>query len=268
MKLGWISDIHLNFLDGASRAGFLDSLGEEPVDAWLLSGDVGEADTVVGYLKEIVEAVHVPVLFVLGNHDFYRGSISEVRSTVEGITRSQERLVWLSQGGPQYVAPGLVVVGDDGWADARLGDPLGTPIELNDFLLIKELSGLARAVLVGRLNELGDESAARLSPKLVEASAGSETVIVLTHVPPFEGSCWHEGKVTTPDWLPWFTCDAVGRTILHVANDHPDTRFLVLCGHTHSPGRFFPAQNVVVLTAKASYGDPSVQRILEFFPEP
>jgi hypothetical protein len=56
----------------------------------------------------------------------------------------------------------------------------------------------------------------------------------------------------------------VGGAILDVASRHAATGFLVLCGHTHSPGRYAPAPNVVVHTAGASYGDPTIQAFVEF----
>jgi predicted phosphodiesterase len=263
MNLGWLSDIHLNFLDAPFRRQFVENLSARSVDAWLLSGDVGDAPSVVDYLQELATGLSVPLYFVLGNHDFYRGSIREVTKEVRRVCRSSDRLVWLSQVGPQFLAPNLALVGDDGWGDGRLGDPFGTPVELNDFLLIEELAGHTRPELVRRLNRLGDESAARLGPKLEEAATACTNLVVVTHVPPFEGASWHEGRTSSHDWLPWFSCDAVGRAILGVAERHPATSFLVLCGHTHSPGQYSPVPAVVVHTAGALYGSPVVQRLVE-----
>jgi len=264
MNIGWLSDIHLNFLDALGRERFIEGLSAKPVDAWLVSGDVGEAPSVVGYLSELAFGVTTPVYFVLGNHDFYGGSLRSVLAQVHSLYRSSDRLFWLTRSGPQFLAPGLSVVGDDGWADGLLGNPFETPVELNDFRLIEELTGLSRSELVKRLNRLGEDSAARLGPKLHEAAAQCEKVVVVTHVPPFEGAAWHEGRTSSPDWLPWFSADAVGRTILEVADRHRDTNFLVLCGHTHSPGQYSPIPNVVVHTAGASYGHPTVQGVIVF----
>ncbi len=263
MKLGWLSDIHLNFLDDASRGRFLESLSVHPVDAWLLSGDVGEATSIVGYLQELAREIQVPMYFVLGNHDFYRGSIRGVVAEVASMARSSDRLAWLTSADPEPLAANVAVVGDDGWADGRLGDPLGTPVELNDFYLIEELTGHPRAELVQRLNRLGDHAAARLGPKLEDAAERHAHVVVVTHAPPFEGATWHEGEISSPDWLPWFSCDAVGSAILRCAETHSETRFLVLCGHTHSPGQYSPRPNVAVLTARATYGHPVVQAVIE-----
>jgi Icc protein len=264
LKLGWLSDLHLNFLDAPGRRRFIEDLAERPVDAWLLSGDLGEAPTVGAYLQEFDTLLPVPLYFVLGNHDFYGGSIAGVTEELDSLSRTRDGLVWLTLAEPQLLAPDLALVGDDGWGDARLGDPFGTPVVFNDFLLIRELTGHQRLELVRRLNLLGDDSARRLGPKLEAAAGRCRNVVVVTHVPPFEGACWHEGNTSSDDWLPWLTCDAVGRAILDVAGRHAATRFLVLCGHTHSPGRYAPAPNVLVHTAGASYGHPAIQASVEF----
>ena len=263
MKLGWLSDVHLNFTDDVGRRGFFADLTTHEVDVWLVSGDTGEATSILGYLREFEDEVGAPTYFVLGNHDFYRGSIRQVVADVASLASSSGRLTWLTQSGPELLEEGLAVVGDDGWADARLGDPLGTPVELNDFYLIEELTGHSREVLVRRLNRLGDKAAARLRSKLDRAATRCGYVVVVTHVPPFEGATWHKGEISSADWLPWFSCDAVGRAIVECADRHPETSFLVLCGHTHSPGQCFPRPNVVVHTAAAEYGCPRVQAVIE-----
>jgi predicted phosphohydrolase len=263
VKLGWLSDIHLNFLSVEARSRFFDDLSKRDVDGWLITGDIGEAVSILPFLKDFAVLLPVKSFFVLGNHDFYRGSIGQVRAEVKSLIVANPQLTWLTDTAYLELSAGVALVGDDGWSDGRLGDALGTPVELNDFVLIRELSGHTRPILVQRLNRLGDESAARLAGKLQDAASRYARVLVLTHVPPFEGACWHEGKTSWPDWLPWFTCAAVGDAIMETAQAHPQTQFLVLCGHTHSPGRFAPSPNLVVYTAGAEYGRPSVQGFIQ-----
>lgn len=263
MRLGWLSDVHLNFTDDAGRRRFFEEVCAQNADIWLLSGDIGEAPLIISYLREFESEIGLKTLFVLGNHDFYRGSIGQVVANVASLVQSSHQLTWLTQSGPQMVRPDLAVVGDDGWGDARLGDPYGTPVELNDFYLIEELIGHTRGVLVSRLNRLGDKAAGRLHTKLDDAAAQCTNVVVVTHVPPFKEATWHQDAISSPEWLPWFSCDAVGRAIIGCADRYPETSFLVLCGHTHSPGQCFPRSNVVVHTAAAEYGRPHVQDVIE-----
>ena len=59
-------------------------------------------------------------------------------------------------------------------------------------------------------------------------------IMVLTHVPPFREACWHEGRISDDNWLPHFTCKAVGDVLIEAMAANPDHRMTVLCGHTHS----------------------------------
>jgi len=61
-------------------------------------------------------------------------------------------------------------------------------------------------------------------------------VIVLTHVLPFKESCWHEGEITADDWLPHFSCKAVGDVLIEFMAGAPDKQLTVLCDHTQSSG--------------------------------
>ena len=86
--------------------------------------------------------------------------------------------------------------------------------------------------------------------------------IVLTHVPPFRESCWHQGRISDDDWLPYFTCRAVGDALLEIMQARPDRDLTVLCGHTHGEGQAEILPNLRVWTGGADYGKPRVERIL------
>ena len=120
-RVVWLTDIHLNFLEPDQRAGFLEHLAGQRADALLISGDIGEAGSVEQYLVEMDAALGVPIMFVLGNHDFYNGSIHGVRMRIRGLTERSSRLVYLSSAGAAELAPDTCVIGHDGWGDARLG---------------------------------------------------------------------------------------------------------------------------------------------------
>ena len=261
MRIGWLSDIHLNFLDDIGVSAFVSELASADVDAWVVSGDIGEADSVLGYLERLVSGLGRPVYFVLGNHDYYRSSIADVTPQVAAAVRPGE-LVWLNTSGPIELEDGIAVVGDDGWGDARFGDPIGSQLQLSDFYLIEELTQIPRSELIAKSNALGDDAAARLAPKLDEAADHSSMVCIVTHVPPFEGAAWYDGQQSGPEWLPWFSCSATGSAILRSAERHADVNFLVLCGHTHGAGFFVSRENVAVNTAGAKYRSPVLQGIV------
>ena len=97
MKLAWLTDIHLNFLRDPD--GFIGFLAESDADAFLVGGDIGEADDVCLHLNGMDNALGRPVYFVLGNHDYYRGSIAGVREKVAALCEACPNLHYLSNEG-------------------------------------------------------------------------------------------------------------------------------------------------------------------------
>lgn len=93
MKLGWLSDIHLNFMEQARLRDFLDDFASHEVDGWLVSGDIEEADSVAALLRQFEAAVRRKTFFVLGNHDFYGGSFSSVRADILALVEESEHLI-------------------------------------------------------------------------------------------------------------------------------------------------------------------------------
>lgn len=86
------------------------------------------------------------------------------------------------------------------------------------------------------------------------AAKDNNQVVVVTHVPPFGGAAWHEGRPSDDDWVPWFSCKAIGDALLNCAVKNPAVDFLVICGHTHGSGEYSPCSNLKVKTGAAEYG--------------
>ncbi|HKA01274.1 MAG TPA: metallophosphoesterase [Candidatus Solibacter sp.] len=266
MRVAWLTDIHLNFLSYEGRYMFYAKVKAESPDAVLIGGDIGEATSLGMLLPEIAAALKLPIYFVLGNHDFYRGSIEGVRAMVTRECKSAQSrrwLCWLPMEGVVELTPTTALVGHDGWADGRLGDFWHSRVELNDYILIRDLADLPKARLFDRLNALGDEAADYLEEQSRSAVERYRNIYVLTHVPPFREACWHEGHISDDNWLPHFACKSIGERLGAVMRDHPQSRMTILCGHTHSPGVAEIAQNLTVLTGGAQYGNPTVQRVFE-----
>jgi predicted MPP superfamily phosphohydrolase len=72
-------------------------------------------------------------------------------------------------------------------------------------------------------------------------------------------ACWHEGRISDDDWLPHFTCQAVGDVLFDAMQKHPDRQMTVLCGHTHGTGEAHMLPNLLVKTGGAEYGQPALQ---------
>lgn len=229
MRLAWATDLHLNFARKPSYLAFVESLLAEQPDALLITGDIAEAPDFDLYLGRLAEKFQRPIYFVLGNHDFYRSSVSEVRGRAAALA---SRLHWLPAQGVVALTPETALIGHDGFADARCGNYLNSDVMLNDFHYIAELKGLGRLDRRQRLQELAEESAAYFREWLPQALAGYAHVVVATHVPPYREATWHEGQISDDDWLPFFSSRVAGEAISEVAAQFPHRRVTVLCGHT------------------------------------
>ncbi|HVX10431.1 MAG TPA: metallophosphoesterase [Pirellulales bacterium] len=262
-RVAWLTDLHLNFLEVPQTDDFLAQVAAARPDVVLIGGDIAEAPSVVANLERIATRLTCPIYFVLGNHDFYFGSIEKVRLAVDELCRQRPNLFYLTSAGAFSLGPRVGLCGHDGWADARLGDYERSLVMMNDYRLIEELAGVNKRDRWPMLKAMGDAAARHVEEVLPAALAEHEEVFFLTHVPPLREACWYQGKTSNDEWLPHFTCLAVGEALLRVMRDHPDRRLTVLCGHTHGRGEAQPLANVHILTGGAEYGSPEIQRVFE-----
>lgn len=118
---------------------------------------------------------------------------------------------------------------------------------LNDYVRIRDFIPLAQLPRFEKLGELGDEAAAFFEVVLAQAKEAA----------------WHEGRTSDDDWLPHFASKAVGDVLVRVMQAHPECRATVLCGHTHGEGEARITENLLVRTGAATYGEPTLQSVLE-----
>jgi Icc protein len=262
-RLAWATDVHFEFTTVDVVAAFCERIIALAPDGLLLTGDIAQATSVERYLRALDRVLPMPIYFVLGNHDFYHGSIADVRAAVEALVTESPHLIWMSRTGPVSITADTALVGHDGWADARCGDYASSRVLLNDYRLIRELTGLTAHERRAALERLGDEAAAHFARVLPDALADHRHVIALTHVPPFPEASWYRGRIADPRWLPHFCAAAVGDVFVRVMDAHPDQDLLVLCGHTHTGGPVQVRPNLRVLVGSAAYGNPEIQEVLE-----
>lgn len=260
MRILWLTDIHLNFVEWPRQREFIDRVRQADADAILLSGDIAEADDVTEYLTQFAIAWNAPLYFVLGNHDFYFGSIDDVRSRVNRLCGQYGSLRYLSESGVYELTPDVGLVGHDGWADGRVGDYERSIVMMNDYKLIAELAGVGKRERLPLLHALGKAAADHIRRVLPQALAKYAHVYLVTHVPPLREACWHEGSISDDEWAPHFVCLAMGEAIISIMRDWPERKLTVLCGHTHGAGRCEPLPNVEILTGGAVYGQPGIVR--------
>lgn len=266
MKLTWATDIHLNFLDNDSRERFYQEIIKTNCNAVVISGDIAEAPSISAIMKEMSHAIKKPVYFVLGNHDYYKGNVNQVRQEMTDLTNFEELLFWLPASGIQILDEQTILLGQDGWADGRLGDYSNSNVTLNDSRLIADLFQermLGKFKLLEKMQQLADADAQQLQEDLAAAiSKKPKNIIILTHVPPFKEACQHMGKISDDNWLPYFSSKITGDVLQHVAEKHPQIDFLVLCGHTHSSACIQPLNNLCVKAGHAEYYYPEIQEII------
>jgi len=235
-------------------------------DAVLISGDIAEATCLIEILNEMADQLEKPIYFILGNHDYYRGQVSEVRNKVEILTKTHEHLFWLPASGIQVLNNDTILLGQDGWADGRLGDYQNSRVSLNDSRMILDLfqaNIVGKFQLLEKMQQLADGDAKQLENNFTQAiNKNPKKIIVLTHVPPFKEACMHEGVVSDQNWLPYFSSKVIGDVLKHVAEENPSVEFLVLCGHTHSKAEYNPLDNLTIRAGQVEYYQPSVQALI------
>lgn len=266
MRYAWLTDIHLNFIDDVARQKFYQEIVSTGCEGVLISGDIAEAPSLSDILNEMKSFINKPIYYILGNHDYYKGKINNVRDAMAALTKENDKLFWLPASGMQKLNDDTILIGQDGWADGRLGDYTNSRVSLNDSRMISDLFQakiLGKYQLLEKMQELADADTMKLQTDLEKAiSLNPRKIIILTHVPPFKEACLHQGKVSNDDWLPYFSSKIMGNLLTKIANDNPAIHFLVLCGHTHSKAHYHQ-DNLVVEAGKAEYYQPEIQKIID-----
>ena len=264
VRAAWITDPHLDFVEPPLVTRLIDEVHQLDPDVVLIGGDIAEGSLLESMLDQLDWELRKPIFFVLGNHDYYRKSIVTVRREIQQKCQGSDTLTFLTVSEPVKLNQQTVLIGHDGWADARAGDYANSEVLLNDYWLIQELSGYESEERGKILRRLGDEAAEFTRLHLSKVVDEYRHVIFLTHVPPFAEACWHDGRASNEQWAPHFTCVAVGEVLLEIMDQHPQTRLTVLCGHTHSAGETRPRKNIEVITGAARYGDPRVTELFSW----
>jgi len=247
----WITDAHLDHLSDTVADAWFEKIEKIHADMLLLGGDTANSRVFSRMLGRIEEVFSGKVALVAGNHDYYHTSISDFRAELAVHHRSGVIVFEPGcQSHPLQLAEGVYLCGSGGWGDATAGYADAAGMALNDERLIAELR---TGNLTARLRELGKESAQHLQQQLAAVPEDTSCVIVLTHVPPWPETSWHEGRNSDALALPRFCWQAGGNVISQAAERMPQTQFIVLCGHTHSDG-IWKKGNMTCHTAGSAYG--------------
>jgi 3',5'-cyclic-AMP phosphodiesterase len=256
MKILWITDTHLDCLfyeNAAYEFGTYLRKEHKGYEALFLTGDISDGDNTVSHLRQLSEGWNKPIYFVLGNHDYYNSSFEDMDEKIKTLCDNDENLNWMSD--KHFMIGDVAVVGSGGWYDAMFGNARSNII-LYDFTQISNLlqSRSTTDLFLQTIKDRSKYHAAQLKSQLKEVS-DKESILVLTHIPPYHQCAWHNGAASDADFLPWFTSYYFGNVLDEFCDAHPDTKVNVFCGHSHSPGTY-KIGNLKVFTGKAMYGFP------------
>ncbi len=79
------------------RQEFKNYLFELKPDGFILAGDIAEADSVIGFLKDFRKSLSCPIYFVLGNHDFWGGTFDETKNVIRALVKDHSNLYWFTE---------------------------------------------------------------------------------------------------------------------------------------------------------------------------
>jgi len=264
MKLGIGSDLHLEFLQPNQVPSFLAQSKRQNNDYLILTGDIADAPLLTIYLEMMANIFDHNIYFVLGNHDFYRGSIKIIRNDVKSLCEKYTNLKYLSAAQSAYWLDQenkIAVIGHDGWYDGEFGDYINSRFELNDFQLIGEFIGKEKWDRFSLMQQLASESTyhlARLLEEEIKANKGLTDIFIVTHVPPYAECCVTRYAENPEFSLPFYSNKTLGDLIRVYSDMHKEIQFTVFCGHTHRGICSQITDNLTVNVFSAEYNAPKI----------
>jgi predicted phosphodiesterase len=135
MKIQVVSDLHLEF-------GRIDKLYDEmcaaEADVLVLAGDITSSDAVVEDINQIQEDSGKRVIFVPGNHEYYRASRKSLDKEMKMLESINKKVHVLLE--EDICLGGVCFIGSTGWWDGSNG-AIGMQQKqgLNDFRMIYDL---------------------------------------------------------------------------------------------------------------------------------
>lgn len=281
-KLVWLTDLHLDHaahMHGNERiVALANSIAEQNPDGVLITGDISNAKDLVTHLSMLEAGIKRQIMFVLGNHDYWNGSIESVRSDMRQLGGMSPLLRYLPT--LPYIPFGnsAAVVGHDCWYDAFAADPMKSSFVMNDWYMTKEFREFMRLParmsdrprnniknmqgLVEYVRKLAREGVEHIAKGIKAAVRYYKHVIVLSHPPAYRSSHIHNGSVGDDNSAPWYVCNMLGDVMSQASQAYPNVKFTLLSGHTH--GHYSQTfKNLSVNVGGANYGAPQISGVFD-----
>lgn len=268
MKIGITSDLHLNFLSIGERDKLHTELRNSGIDRLVITGDIIEAKFLISTLMELVNETGLSIDFVLGNHDYYRGSIIDIRKKIEDFTSKHDKLNYLSISNPVQLTKRTYLIGHDGWCDGNAGDYKNSTFgdQMNDFQLIEEFIGIKQQQRLALMQVLAGQSTGHIIRWLkILLTTKTENIILATHVPPWPVATRYQGKISSDDTLPFYCClklgQAIDREMMAAWSNGIHTKLTIFCGHTHTPFKKTLSKNMEIVVIGSDYYKPIIKEV-------
>jgi predicted phosphohydrolase len=255
----WVGDLHLDKAEDRQRAKLFDTIRSSQSDCVIITGDIGHAHDLQDHLTALASVCWPrPCYFVPGNHDYHGSSIAEVENTLDKLQREIPNFHFLN--GKKLIPLGddTCIIGHGGWADARAGYGQRTIIDSPDRHAIRDFYGMDQRMALGKMNELGRNSAAAIRKILPLALSRYHHVVIATHVPPFPTAVRFNDQPCGRMHQPHFSNLSAGLAILGIARAFPQSRITILAGHAHSQCIQTILQNLTIRVGHARTGRPDV----------
>lgn len=270
MKIFWLTDIHLDFVNVAQQKKLLNKIVKKSIllkdkCCVVVTGDIGNSSCVIEdmlFWKEELGQHNIELYFVLGNHDYYGSSIEAIRFSLKS---SDLKNNWLNNVDYIQLNNETALVGHDGWYDGGYANWFHSKVFMADYTQIFDLNYIqwwSKEVVFDRMNALAKEGAEHVYASSVEAIKNDNKIIyVATHIPPFRENSVYNNMISDDDWMPHFSSKHMGDMLLKLSTEFKDVKFVVLCGHSHGEAKHIVPPNMVSYTSKAVYRNPCISRI-------
>lgn len=273
----WCTDLHLDHLRSGDNGveDFINYVKKISPGGLLITGDISNAVSLKKHLQMLERGLQIPILYVLGNHDFWESSFEQVRKSMFELTSNSNYLKYLPTKSYVSISPESAVVGHDAWYDGANGLSTKSKFIMNDWLRIKDYRKLPTMLKAKTMKDVDMKEIVALSHEQAmlgvnhvhkgiqdAVKAKHRSIVVCIHVPPWEVAHLHEGKPGGSDAAPWFTSSVMAQLLDRAAAAYPEISFTILCGHTHGNAGVQITPNMKCYVGGAEYGDPRAQNML------
>ena len=236
MKKFWVwSDVHLEIDDTIPLP-----VEAEDADAIIISGDLTYASKISKTASELIKLFNLPIIFVAGNHEFYRQSsyrqaIQDIRSAAEKSITENWKQTFHFLDRDELIFGDTRILGVTLWVDMQMGAKTSqdriwrlreAQFALNDFRQVKMDSH--RLMKPSDMIELCRRDTHWLREQLQKPFDG-KTVVVSHHMP--HPACTPDIYRDNPHNHLFANSEKAFDDILNDEMLAPD---LWICGHTHT----------------------------------